>query len=272
MREFLRAAHPEPTLTVTVVACVLAVGAGRSPAGIVWVGTAVLAGQLSIAWGNDWLDRERDAAAGRADKPVATGALSPVAVRTAALGALVAAVPLSLASGVRATAVHLVGLAAGWAYNLALKFTAASVVPYAVAFCLLPVFVWLGLEGGPLPPWWSVLAAGLLGSGAHFTQALGDLDADARVGVRGLPQRLGFHGSLRATAAMLAAGAAVIAVGVWPLDPWTGGAVVAALLLVAGLLAAGRRGRTRLAFHLTVAAAGAVLAAFLAGTTGAAGP
>lgn len=269
MRSYLRAAHLEPSLTVTVVACALATGAGRSLAGVAWVGAAVLAGQLSVAWGNDWLDRERDRVARRADKPVAAGALAPAAVRNAALAALVACVPLSLASGPRATAVHLLGVGAGWAYNLGLKATAASVVPYAAAFALIPVFVWLGLPGRPLPPWWAVVASGLLGTGAHFTQALPDLDADARTGVRGLPQRLGFRGSLLATAGLLGAGATVIAAGVRPIGGLTAGAVAAGLVLVAGLLVAGLRGRTRLAFHLTIASAGAVLVAFLAGTAGA---
>lgn len=267
MRAYLQAAHLEPSLTVTAVAVALAAGAGRSAGGLVWVGAAVLAGQLSVAWANDWVDGDRDRAAGRGDKPVAVGTLAPAAVRNAAVGALAVAVPLSLASGTRATGVHLLGLAAGWAYNLGLKSTAASVAPYALAFALLPVFVWLGLDGAPLPAWWAVVAAGLLGAGAHFTQALGDLDTDARTGVRGLPQRLGHRGSLAATAGLLAAGAAVITAGTWPPGGLTAGAVAAAVVLVAGLLAAGLRGRTRVAFHLTIAAAGAVLAAFLAGAT-----
>lgn len=269
MRRYLRAGHLEPSLTVTVVACILALGAGRSGAGVVWVGAAVLAGQLSVAWANDWVDRDRDRAAGRTDKPVASGELSAVAVRNAAFVGLAGCAVLSLASGVRATAVHLLAVGAGWAYNLALKFTPASVVPYGLAFSLLPVFVWLGLPGAPLPPWWSVPAAGLLGAGGHFTQALPDLASDARTGVRGLPQRLGFRSALLAAAGLLGAGTAVVAVGVAPLDPLTAGAVGVSLLLVVALVAAGLRGRTRLAFRLTIAAAGAALFAFVGGARGA---
>ncbi|MFD0527700.1 hypothetical protein ACFQ1I_11740 [Kitasatospora arboriphila] len=100
--------------------------------------------QLSIGWSNDCIDSARDTAAGRADKPLArgaltAGALTPRAVGTAAAAALAAAVPLSLACGTRAGAAHLTGVAAGWAYNLRLKRTAASWLPYAVAFgALLP--------------------------------------------------------------------------------------------------------------------------------------
>ncbi|HVL98473.1 MAG TPA: UbiA family prenyltransferase [Egibacteraceae bacterium] len=264
MYHYLRAGHLEPTLAVTAVTCLLAFGAGRSAGGVAWVAAAVLAGQLSVAWANDWLDHERDRAAGRTDKPAATGALAATKLRDAALMALGACALLSLASGVRAAAVHLLAVGAGWAYNLGLKRTAASVVPYALAFALLPVFVWLGLGGARLPPWWAVVAASLLGSAGHFTQALADLDADARTGVRGLPQRLGPRGSVLATAGLLGAGAAVIAAGRAPLGAVPAAAVAASLALVAGLLAAGLRGRTHLALHLTIAAAGAVLVAFLA--------
>ena len=103
-----------------------------------------------------------------------------------------AAVPLlSLLSGWRAAIVHCVAVALAWAYDLGLKATALSVVPYAIAFGLLPVFVVLGLPGAPWPPWWAPVAGALLGAGAHFANALPDLDDDIATGVRGLPHRLG---------------------------------------------------------------------------------
>ncbi|MYS72309.1 hypothetical protein GTY88_18055, partial [Streptomyces sp. SID5926] len=71
----LRACHPEPTVAVTVFVAVLAVGAGRGPAGSVAVALAVLAGQLSIGWCNDAVDARRDTACRRGDKPVGTGEL-----------------------------------------------------------------------------------------------------------------------------------------------------------------------------------------------------
>ena len=72
----LRASHPEPTAMVTALTVALAIGTGRSGVGVCLAGAAVLAGQLSVGWHNDWLDAARDTAAGRADKPVAAG-LSP---------------------------------------------------------------------------------------------------------------------------------------------------------------------------------------------------
>src|SRR5579875_3221095 len=153
----LAASHPEPAAAVTTVATALAASAGRTARGGVAVAVAVAPGQLSVGWCNDYVDRDRDAASGRRDKPVARGDISPRAVRWAAGVSLAAVVPLSLLSGWRATLVHAAAVGLAWGYNLRLKSTAWSVVPYTIAFGMLPVFVVLGLPGAPLPPWWAPL-------------------------------------------------------------------------------------------------------------------
>jgi 4-hydroxybenzoate polyprenyltransferase len=264
MRALLAATHLEPSLAVTAIACALALGAGQSPGGVALVGVTVLAGQFSVGWGNDWLDQGRDRAAGRIEKPLVAGTANPRAVRSAAFIALAVAAVASLAFGVFAAAVHLLAVGAGWAYDLRLKFTRASVVPYVVAFSLLPVFVWRGLPGSPLPPWWTVLAAGLLGAGGHFTNVLPDLLADTRTGVRGLPQRLGLRPSLAAAAALLTAGVVIILAGGDAGAPTLlAGAV--SLGIIAAIVVAGLNRRTMLAFRLTIGAAGAAVAAFVLG-------
>ncbi|MEY9946703.1 4-hydroxybenzoate polyprenyltransferase [Kitasatospora sp. GAS1066B] len=187
----LRAGHLEPALTVTGLTTALAATAGRGAIGTLLVGCAVLTGQLSVGWCNDRLDRERDRAAGRRDKPLAIGDLDGRTVSLAAATALALCVPLSLASGWSAGAAHLAGVAAAWGYNLGVKRTAASWLPYALGFGLLPAFVTLGLPGHPWPPAWAVAAGALLGVGAHVTNVLPDIEDDLRAGVRGLPQRLG---------------------------------------------------------------------------------
>ncbi|NBE95663.1 hypothetical protein FE391_18220 [Nonomuraea sp. KC401] len=190
-RGLVRACHPGPTVAVTALVTALAVATGRDAAGCVLAGAAVLAGQLSIGWCNDALDAQRDAAAGRAGKPVADGTVSARAVRIAALVALACCVPLSLASGWRAGALHLAGVLAAWGYDLGLKATLLSWAPYAVGFGVLPAFVTLGLPGEPWPAWWAVLAAALLGVGAHLANVLPDIEGDLDTGVRGWPQRMG---------------------------------------------------------------------------------
>jgi len=258
-----RTCHPEPTLAVAALVTLLALRWGRGP-GTVWVTLAVLCGQLSVGWANDYLDRELDA--GRADKPLANGELEPALVARAALVAVVLAVVFSLFSGLPATVVHVVGLALAHAYNLWLKRTPLSVVTYAVAFALVPAFVTLGLASHRLPPAWVMLAAALLGAGAHFTQTLGDHDRDRDAGIHGLPQVIGRRASVLAAGLLLGAAALVASFG-----PGHPGVLSLLLLggslgLAGGTVATGLAGRFRDSFRLTLGAAGAAMLTLLAGT------
>lgn len=266
LRDLARASHPGPTVAVTATMTALAASAGRGT-GTAWVFLAVLAGQLSVGWSNDYLDRVRDRAASRRAKPVAAGSLSPRLAGVAALTALAAAVGLSFASGWRAALAHLAGVAAAWAYNFGVKATPASPVPYAVAFGLLPAFVTLGLPGHPWPAWWAMTAGALLGIAAHFANVLPDMPDDLAAGVRGLPHRIGERYSrLLSAAALVAASLLLIVAPAWPgggggeAGP-VGTTGPAGLALAAGVLSAGavliavtlRKGTgTRGAFGVTV--------------------
>jgi 4-hydroxybenzoate polyprenyltransferase len=238
----VRACHPEPTVAVTAVATALAVAAGRGAAGSVAVAAAVLAGQLSVGWSNDLIDRDRDRLRGRTSKPIVAGLVGPATVRRAALIALAATVPLSFLSGWRAAVVHLVAVTAAWAYNLRLKSSVLSVVPYALAFGLLPAFVTLGLPGAPWPPWWATCAGALLGAGAHFANVVPDIADDLATGVRGLPQRLGRRASCRLAAVLLFTASLVLVVGPGSVGPVTGAGLAVATVLAA---IAGIRGSFR---------------------------
>jgi heme o synthase len=226
----VRAGHPEPGAAVTAVAAILAVVTGRSAAGVVAVAATVLASQLAIGWVNDAIDAPRDRAAGRTDKPVATGAVSARTVALCGAVAAVLTVPLALLSGVAAGLVYTLALVSGLLYDWPLKSTAFSVVPYAVSFGALPAFVVLG--SGSRPPVWLIAAGALLGAGAHFVNALPDFAADARTGVRGLPHRLGATGSL-VTCGLLLLGATV-ALAAGPPGPigFPGYAALAAAVVV----------------------------------------
>jgi 4-hydroxybenzoate polyprenyltransferase len=249
------ACHPEPTVAVTVFAVALAVSGGRSAAGVVAVGAAVLAGHLSVGWHNDWLDVERDRAAGRTDKPAVSGQVSRQALGWAAAAAAVAVVPLSFLSGWRAALAHLGGVALALAYNARLKSSVWSIVPYGVAFPLLVAFVTLGQPGHPWPPWWALLTAGLLGGGAHLVNAAPDLADDLAAGVRGLPQRLGPGRSVAAAVLLLLAATIVVSVG--PGRPgWRGvAAVVVASVVVALAVGLGRRPGSRWLFRAALGVA-----------------
>lgn len=242
-------------MAVTVLVTALAVASGRDAAGCALVAAAVLAGQLSIGWCNDAVDAARDAAAGRTGKPVASGAVGVRTVWAAALAALALCVPLSLASGPAAGAVHLTGVAAAWAYDLGLKATALSWLPYAVGFGSLPGFVTLGLPGHPWPAWWAVTAAALLGCGAHLANVLPDIPADLAGGVRGWPQRLGTARVRLLIPLPLLAATTLLVFGP-PGPPGAGGwaALAAAGAFTAGGLALGR-GSSRVPFAAAIAVA-----------------
>ena len=238
----LGACHPGPAFAVTLLAGLLAGAVGLGPGRVALVVAAVLTGQLSIGWSNDLIDLARDRSVGRTDKPLVDGSVSERTVRVACALVVLATIPLSLACGWVAGAVHLVCVAAGWVYNLGAKATPWSWLPYAVAFGGLPAFVSLTDQPGRLPPLWLPLAGALLGVGAHFVNVLPDLADDAATGIRGLPHRLGARRSQVTAAAVLVAAAVVIVVGA-PVDSAvlaTTALVVTAALAAVALLAHGR--------------------------------
>lgn len=237
----LRASHPGPAGAVTLAATLLALTWGASVGTSVVVGVAALAGQLTVGWSNDLVDRHRDRVSGRRDKPLAIGEVSPTTVRAAIVVALVAAVVASLSLGVRPGALHLVLVATGWAYNLGLKRTVASWLPYAVCFGGLPVVVSLAVRDEPGPVW-IVVAGALLGTGAHLVNAVPDLEDDRRTGVVGLPHRLGARRSVDvATVLMLAGTVVTVVVPAGGVDAvGVGALVLCGSLLVVGRLAGGR--------------------------------
>lgn len=249
----VRACHPGPTVAVTTLAALLAVGAQVDPGRGVVVVVAVLAGQLSIGWSNDLVDEARDREVARPDKPLASGAVAVRTVRTACGVALLVAVVLPLALGLVAgwtTAVTgLAVVVGGWAYNLGLKATVWSPVPYAVAFGALPAFVLLA-DDVAVPSWLPVAGA-LLGVGAHVVNVVPDLADDAATGVRGLPHRLGPRWAAPTGALVLVVATAVMVVGAQVPGP----AAVLVAVLVGALAVVAGVSDGRAAFRAAVAIA-----------------
>lgn len=248
----MAACHPGPSALVTTIAVALALSRGRPALGVVAVGAAVLSGQLSVGWNNDWLDAERDLRSARRDKPIVRGAVSRRAVGRAAAVAAVAAVPLSALSGWRAAVTHLVAVALAWAYNARLKATVLSFLPYAISFTLMVAFISLGMPGAPWPPWWQLAAGGLLGTGAHLANAAPDLDDDLATGIRGLPHRLGYRRSVGGAAALVVVASAVLAFGPGQTAPLAVAGFAVAVIVVAFGLVAGRHQRSRLPFRVSM--------------------
>lgn len=251
----LRCAHPEPAAAVTLICGLLALGVGHPPAAAVTVTATVAASQLAVGWANDALDADRDAATGRAGKPVATRAVPRRTVGIAAVAAIATTGVLAFTHPAPAAATALLGLASGLAYDWPLKSTPISVLPYAVSFAALPAFVVLALPAQP--PGWLLLAGALLGVGGHFANVLPDLAEDAATGIRGLPHRLGPIGARTAAAAALLAATGTLLLG--PPGPLSTPAVAAATVVAIALPigwyaghAAERAGRRPTALFRTV--------------------
>jgi 4-hydroxybenzoate polyprenyltransferase len=198
LTSLLLACHPAPTAAMTLALGSGAALSGRGAVQSALVAATVLSGQLTVGWVNDLVDADRDREAGRTDKPVAQG-LVPRSTVVAATGAVVpVVVVLSLANGTESGLAHLAAVASAWVYDLPLKRTAFSWLPYAVSFGLLPAFLsYGGLGFGTLPGSRSApptaeltVLAGLMGVGIHLLNTLPDLAEDEANGLRHLPLRL----------------------------------------------------------------------------------
>jgi heme o synthase len=257
-----RATHPLPCLAVTALATAMALSAGVHARSAL-LAVAVLCGQLSVGWSNDAIDAPVDRRADRRDKPIATGAVARSTVAGCALGAAALDIPLSLVLGWRAGVAHLLAVAMAWSYNLGLKRTVLSVVPYAVAFGLLPVVVAAMLPGSPLPRMSLIVAGAACGTAAHFANTVGDAAEDAMTGVRGLPQRLGPGGSTLVAAGFIVVAIVnvLIAAGATPLT--VSAAVIDVGIAAVLPLAINRPDSRRLAFRLVIVAVSVLVLAFV---------
>lgn len=212
-----KATHPLPTLVVVTISLILAIAAGRNWQGCLLIGVTVLSGQLSVGWSNDATDFAQDANVRRIAKPIVAGLVTQSQVWHAAIIAAIVCVPLSLANGLLAGLLHISAVGSAWAYNLYLKNTAFSWVPYAYSFAALPAFIMLSVPTATgyntSIEWWLVIAGGLLGISAHFVNVLPDMNYDALNQIKGLPHRFGSKGSKLAAAGFFALAVLVILFG-----------------------------------------------------------
>ena len=187
---FLRAAHFGPTLIVTTITFVLALSQ-FSPIEALRVAIAIFAGQLVVGWSNDLIDAPLDIAAQRTKKPIVSKEINPEQLKKSILVALFAALLLSLSSplGLTGTAIHFLGILSATFYNLKLKSTILSPIPYIVSFGALPWAIYLPVRNQP--PLWLFIDFMLIAVAFHFFNVLKDFQWDINQGVLGLPQRLG---------------------------------------------------------------------------------
>ena len=273
---FWRMLHPLPSIMTVVVAGAFVVLAARGlpPLGkfvqLLAIQTAM---QFSISAFNDYFDRHVDT--GRADKPVASGDISPRAAWVTGLVLAVAAVLLALPLGVWVTLFTAIGLGGGLLYDAGLKYTAFSWLPFSIAFPTLPLWAWAGASpDGTFPPqlFWVVPIGAVLVLGIHLADTIPDLASDTEAGVRGLAHRLGLSRSLALCWGAFAAGTlltlALLPFLRYSLQWYLLGLIAGILLMLAGVAVYLRdAGRVRLMSLLLEVGAMSIAVGWVAGIT-----
>lgn len=189
----LRLLHPFPSLMNAAAILIFATLAlGHAPGWVLGARLALtmLAAQFAIGIANDLADRALDSAT-KGGKPLPSGAISPASA-CGLLGVALGGAALGAASfGPASLAVVALGTGLGVAYDLRLKRTAFSWLPYLLALPLAPIWAWVALDRfGPRLLWLYPLGASLF-LALHLANALSDYAGDTAAGVRGIAQRLG---------------------------------------------------------------------------------
>jgi len=208
VRSIVFLGHPGPSLLVTAVFVALAGLAGRSVPDATRIAQLVgimLPIQLCIGVVNDVLDLPEDAVA-KPYKPLVAGVMA----RSTAvwLGVVLGAIGLAVAASVNLPTLILGGtaLAAGLAYDLGLRRTILSWVPWWGGMAVLPLAAYATAGAIPSRLFLLVPLAALVAVGLHFANALPDIDGDRDAGVRSLPVVVG-----KSTAAWAGPAALVLA-------------------------------------------------------------
>jgi 4-hydroxybenzoate polyprenyltransferase len=207
----VRLAHPFPSLLDGGATLAIALLAGGRPLDALRLGAAMVALQASIGTINDLVDVPRDTGR-KPGKPIPAGLVGPTTATLLALIAAAAGLVLSLPSGLATGVVAVAILAVGLLYDLWLRGTAWSWLPFALGIPLLPVFAWLGATGR-VPELFLVLVptAFISGAGLAIANALADVERDAEAGVRSVARHMGPAGAWAAHAMLQATVVAVAA-------------------------------------------------------------
>ncbi|MEX2159840.1 MAG: UbiA family prenyltransferase [Dehalococcoidia bacterium] len=232
-----RVIHPFPVALNVAATIGLATIANEGiPAGstLVRLAGAMFCAQAAIGASNDYCDRDLDAET-KPYKPIVQGLLEPRTALLLAGGAALVAGVLAATFGPLSLAVGAIGLAAGLAYNVRLKRSILSPVPFMIALPALPFWVWVSLDRFSSELWWLIPFAPLAGLAVHLSNTLPDIAADRRAGVRGLAHTIGADATRRLAWGSFAL-ALVLAVALgFRLDydwrPFATGAALAAALL-----------------------------------------
>lgn len=236
-----RVIHPFPVALNVVATVVLATiandGAPSTPV-LARLAAAMFCAQAAIGAANDYCDRDLDTQT-KPYKPIVRGLIDPTSTIVLAAAFVIAAGALASTFGPLSVAAGAAGLAAGLAYDVRLKRSVLSPLPFMVALPALPIWVWVSLDHFTNELWWLLPFAPLAALAVHLSNTLPDLESDTRVGVRGLAHTMGLKANLTlawgsfALALALAAALGLYLDYDWPF--FLLGALPAAILLAAAM-------------------------------------
>ena len=193
----VRLVHPFPSALDAGVTLVLALLAGAPGGRAALLATAMLAIQFSIGAVNDLSDAPADALTGRS-KPLVDGRVPARLALGVAAAAAAAGIALSALAGPFAALIAVAGYGIGLAYDLRLKASAWSWLPYAAGIPLLPVFAWVGATGRLPGPMLALAGLGVLaGADLAIANSLADAERDAASGTATIARALGQGRALR---------------------------------------------------------------------------
>ncbi len=197
-RGYVRLMHPFPVAMNAVAAVAFAMIAVHGWPGVrvlCIIAAAIIGSQATVGVVNDLRDRDLDAVA-KQEKPLISGRATVRSAACVGVVALIMALVAGAALGRLSLLFVLAMTAAGLVYDLWLKRTAVSFLPYIFGLPILPIWAWICVRDAPPRLWLTYPLGVLVGFGLHLANALPDAERDAAGGIRGIVQVVGTRTAL----------------------------------------------------------------------------
>lgn len=148
LRGWIEASHPFPLAAVVLLTGLVGLASSTDDVDVerlLWVMLAMMLSQFAIGWTNDFTDRHTDHRF-QPSKPLAAGRIDERFMPVAIVGVLLGSLAIGVLLGPLPLLFLIIGTAAGLVYDLWLKLSRWSWLPFIVGFAALPPYVWSSLD------------------------------------------------------------------------------------------------------------------------------